>query len=101
MQELNEFFDGARRYQKAKAANRPDFKADLKLEAMLPVLDRTEPLLVTAIRERDIRAAIDFADKQNIKIILARASEAYKVLSELKSKNIPVILGPTLALPSE
>jgi imidazolonepropionase-like amidohydrolase len=99
MQELNDFFEGARRYQKAKSANAPDFKSNLKLEAMLPVLERTEPLLVTAVREREIRSAIDFAEKQNIKIILARATEAYKVAGELKSRNIPVILGPTLALP--
>ena len=37
---LNDFFDNARRYQKAKAAHLPDFRTDLKFEAMLPVLER-------------------------------------------------------------
>ena len=99
MQELDEFFESARRYQKSKSAKQPDFRPDLKMEAMLPVLDRQEPLFVTALKEREIRAAIHFAGKQNIRMILAQAPEAWKVADELKKKDIPVILGATLALP--
>ena len=36
---LNDFFDNARRYQKAKAAHMADFKTDLKFEAMQTLLD--------------------------------------------------------------
>jgi imidazolonepropionase-like amidohydrolase len=99
MAELNEFFDTARRYREAKIAKAPDFRTDLKLEAMIPVIEGNEPVLVTAIREREIRDAIAFADKQKLKIILCEAPEAYKVIKEIKERNIPVILGPTLALP--
>ncbi len=99
MQELNDFFESARRYGQAKSAKTPDFHPDLKMEAMLPVLDRQEPLFVTALREREIRAAIQFAGKQNVRMILAQAPEAWKVADELKKKDIPVILGATLALP--
>ncbi len=100
MQELSAFFESARRYQKAKSAQAPDFRTDLKLEAMLPVIEGREPLFVTAIREREIRDAIQFAEKQKIRMILAQAPEAWKVADELKTKNIPVVLGATLALPS-
>jgi imidazolonepropionase-like amidohydrolase len=99
MAELNEFFDSARRYREAKNAKAPDFRTDLKLEAMLPVIEGKEPVLVTAIREREIRDAIAFADKQKVKIILCEAPEAYKVIKEIKERDIPVILGPTLDLP--
>ncbi len=99
MQELNGFFESARRYQKAKSAKAPDFRTDLKMEAMLPVLDRQEPLFITALKEREIRAAIQFAGNQNIRMILAQAPEAWKVADELKNKGIPVVLGATLALP--
>jgi len=99
MAELNEFFDSARRYRQAKDARTPEFRADLKMEAMIPVLDGQEPVLITAIREREIRDALAFADKQKIKIILCEAPEAYKVTREIKDRAIPVILGPTLALP--
>ena len=97
--ELNEFFDRARRYKQAKEAHDPDLRTDLRLEAMIPVLDGSRPVLTTAIREREIRDAIAFADKQKIKIILSESTEAYKVTKEIKDRDIPVILGPTLALP--
>ncbi len=99
LQELNEFFESARRYQKARAAANPGFRPDLKFEAMLPVLEGKVPLLITAVRERAIRDALEFADKQKIKMILAEGNEAWKVAPELKARNIPVILGETLALP--
>lgn len=99
MAELNEFFESARRYKQAKEARAPGFQVDLKLEAMIPVLEQKEPILVTAIREREIRDALAFADQQKVKIILCDAPEAYKVMKEIKEHNVPVILGPTLALP--
>lgn len=99
--DLNNFFEEARRYKQAKAAHSPGFKPDLKLEAMQPVIDGEEPVLITAVRERAIRDAIAFGDKQKLKVILCQATEAYKVLDEIKSHNIPVVLGPTLALPLE
>jgi imidazolonepropionase-like amidohydrolase len=99
MRELEELFESARRYQKAKAAGTPGFEPDMKLDALLPVIDEKQPLLVAAVRERAIREALRFAEKEKVRIILEGPVEAWKVAGELKSKNIPVILGPTLALP--
>jgi imidazolonepropionase-like amidohydrolase len=99
MKELNDFFEESRRYAQAKAAGAPGFRTDLKLEAMIPVIEGKEPVMVTAIRERAIRDAIAFADKQKIKIILSQCAEAYKVIPEIKAHDIPVVLPPTLALP--
>ena len=99
MAELNAFFESARRYKQAKEAKTPEFRPDLKLEAMLPVIEGTEPILITAIREREIRDAIALSERQKVKIILCEAPEAYKVAKEIKEHNIPVILGPTLSLP--
>jgi imidazolonepropionase-like amidohydrolase len=94
IRELNTFFEQARRYRRAKPAN-----PDLKFEAMMPVLDGSMPVFVTAVREREIREAIAFADKQKIRIILADAAEAYKALKLIKARGIPVVLQPTLSLP--
>ncbi|MBZ5625850.1 MAG: amidohydrolase family protein [Acidobacteriia bacterium] len=96
---LNEFFDGARRYQKARAANAPGFQRDLKLEAMMPVLERKVPVAISAARSGTIHDAIAFAEKQNIKIVILQPRELGKAAEELKAKNIPVILGRVLALP--
>jgi imidazolonepropionase-like amidohydrolase len=59
------------------------------------------PVLVFANRSREIKSAIEFCDKQKLKMILAGGTEAYKVKDLLKSKNIPVILRPTLRVPDE
>jgi hypothetical protein len=96
---LTEFFDNARQYQKERTANLPGFKRDLKFEAMLPVLEGKVPVAVPASRERAIHDAIAFADREHIKIVILAPQELGKEGPELKSKNIPVILGRTEALP--
>lgn len=99
LRELKEFFEEARRYQKAKAAGGKGFQTDLKFEAMLPVLEGKEPLIVMASRERAIKDAVQFADQQKVHVIIADPRELGKMGPELKARNIPAILGPTLALP--
>lgn len=101
MSELNDFFESARRYKQVKAAKPAGFVPDLKLEAMLPVIDGTEPILVSVMREREIKEALEWSARQKLKIILIGAPEAYKATKEIKAANVPVILGPTLSLPSE
>src|SRR6266404_4201242 len=96
---LNEFFDAARQYQKERTANAPGFRRDLKMEAMMPVLEGKVPAAVSASRERSIHDAIQFAEKQHIKIVILQPREIGKAGAELKAKNIPVILGRTEALP--
>ena len=99
LRELRDFFEQARRYQKAKAANEKGFRPDLKFEAMLPVLEGKEPVVVLASRERSIRDAVQFADQQKVRVIIANPRELGKMGPELKARNIPAILGPTLELP--
>ncbi|MBZ5611621.1 MAG: amidohydrolase family protein [Acidobacteriia bacterium] len=99
LRELRDFFEHARRYQKAKAANEKGFRPDLKFEAMLPVLEGKEPVVVLAARERAIRDAVQLADQQKVRVIIANPREIGKMGPELKARNIPAILGPTLELP--
>jgi imidazolonepropionase-like amidohydrolase len=101
LRELNDFMESARRYRQAKSAGASDFRTDLKLEAMIPVLDGKLPMLIRAEKEKTIKEAIAFADKQKIHMILERGVEAWKVAAELKAHNIPVVLPPTLRLPDE
>lgn len=99
LRELKEFFEASRRYQKAKAAHEAAFKTDLKYEAMLPVLDGKIPMVAMTAHERAIRDAVQFADEQKVRLIIADPKELGKMGPELKAKNISAILGPTLALP--
>jgi imidazolonepropionase-like amidohydrolase len=100
--ELTDLLDRARHYAVAlEHENSADFERDVKLEALVGVVRGQLPLLVVADRARDIRNAIEYADKHNLKIILAGGREAYKVKDLLRSKGVPVILRPPLTLPSE
>ncbi len=99
--EISQFFEEARRYKQAKAAHRPDFRLDDKLEAMIPVIDRQRPILVRAAKEREIKGAIEFAKREKVKIILADPREIGDTGPMLKAANIPVVLGKTLALPED
>ncbi len=101
LKNLSEYFEQARRYQKAKAAAGPGFKPDLALEAMLPVLAKKTPIMITATRERAIKDAVTWSEKEGVRIVLAEVRRPGESLALLKQKNIPVILGPTQELPLE
>lgn len=97
--ELSEFFEQARRYQKAMVAGGADFRRDLRLEAMIPVLEGLQPLAIRAERERSIRDAVAFADKEKVKIIITDPREIGGTGPLLKERHIPVILGRAFQLP--
>jgi len=99
MDELNTFFSDARRYWRAKQTGMKKLAPNRKFDAIIPVLEGKMPLFVSALREQEIRAAIEFAVREKVKIILADPYEAYKVLDLIKAHNIPVVLGPTNTLP--
>jgi len=99
VQALADFFEEARHYQQAsEKGSAQNFTRDLKLEAMIPVLKGELPLLILADRAREIRGAVEFCEKQKVRMILGSGADALKVADLLKSRNIPVILGPTLRL---
>lgn len=98
--ELSDWLDNARHYAQAWGHGGPaEYQRDLKLEALVPVIRGELPVLVFANRAHDIRNAIEFCDKQKLKMILAGGAEAYKVKELLRSKSIPVVLLPTLTEP--
>ncbi|HEV2197174.1 MAG TPA: amidohydrolase family protein [Candidatus Acidoferrum sp.] len=100
--ELTDWFDRARHYAQAmEKGSVSKYDRDLKLEALTPVVRGELPVLVFADRARDIRNAVEFCDKQKLKMILAGGEEAFKVKDLLRSKDVPVILRPMLSLPDE
>jgi imidazolonepropionase-like amidohydrolase len=100
--ELADYIEQARHYAQAlQSSGSPGFRRDVKLEAMAPVIRGEMPLLVFADKARQIRDAVEFCDKQKLKIILAGGTEAWKEKDLLRSKSVPVILRPTLGEPPE
>jgi imidazolonepropionase-like amidohydrolase len=100
--ELENWFQAARHYAQAVEKGSPNrFERDLKLEALSRVVGRELPVMVLAQSDRDIKNAVEFAEKQNIEMILVGGADAWKVKELLKENDIPVVLGPTQALPRE
>lgn len=100
--QLVDVLDSARHYAQAMGHGGPsDFERDVKLEALVPVVRGQLPVLVFADHERDIRNAVEFCEKQKLRMILAGGSEAYKVKDLLRSKDVPVILRPVLTEPRD
>jgi imidazolonepropionase-like amidohydrolase len=102
--ELRDLLRDAQAYAKAASARAGDknvrrFDRDLVLEALVPFVEGRESVVMHASVARDITAALKFADEFKLKVILAGAQDVASVLSEVKLRNIPVILGPILALP--
>ena len=96
--ELDRWMDGGRQYAAAAAAGTA--QRNLQLEAMAKVVGREMPVLLEANGERDIRNAVEWAEKQNIRFILTGGTQAWKVADMLAEKNVPVILGPTQSMPN-
>jgi imidazolonepropionase-like amidohydrolase len=92
------WLEDARRYDTAARAGQAT--RDLKLEAFSRLTRKELPLLVSVNTERYIRDAIAFASTHDIRLVILGGSQAWKVRAELAKQGIPVILGPTQALPS-
>jgi imidazolonepropionase-like amidohydrolase len=97
LDQVAHLLDEARAYAKAAGPNR---RTDWKLDALVPVIAKQIPLITRANTEQDIRDAVAFADRADVKIVISGGIEAPMVAPLLKDKNIPVILGSVLTLPS-
>jgi len=94
---LRETFTKAEEYKKKMARYRrekkgPEPKKDLAMEALLPVLKGEMPIMIHCERRDDIMTALRIADEFRLKVILDGATDAYKVVDEIKKRSIPVIL---------
>jgi imidazolonepropionase-like amidohydrolase len=96
LDEVVRVLDQARAYAKAGANKSKDWE----LEALVPVVERRLPLVVNVTREQDIKDAVAFAERANVNIVLSGAIESNYAAQVLEDKNIPVILGNVLAMPS-
>jgi len=85
---LRETLTKAQEYRDKKEKGKPD----LSMEALLPVLEGKMPVLVHCERQDDILTTLRIADEFGIKLILDGATDAYKVVEQIKKYNIPVII---------
>ena len=104
IEKLKNVFAEARAYAKAKAAEGkagiPRHDDDPRLEALLPALDGSLPVIVVAQRVAQIRAALAWAKEENLKLVLAGARDGWRVADEIAKANVPVIVEQPLELPT-
>jgi imidazolonepropionase-like amidohydrolase len=97
---LKELFQQALAYDEARQ-QAPEKPVNPRLEALVPYARGTRPVVVQANRRPEILEALKLADELKLKVILSGAIDAWKVAGELKQRNVPVIVGPVMALPQE
>jgi len=93
LREINEFFDDAEAYRKARTV-KAGTKTQLPVpawEAMLPMLEGKAPIFIHADETRQIKAAIAWAQKRKYAIVIAGARDAWRVADLLAKEKIPVI----------
>lgn len=100
LKEIADAFDDARAYWTAKKANSPGLQNDTRWEAMIPVLEGKLPVIVDANEIRQIQAAVAFAERENIKLIVSGGYDAPDCAELLKRDNVPVIISSVHRNPS-
>lgn len=83
----------------AEGQRRPYAINRLDLEALAGYLDGRRPVVVTAHRASDIRAALRLAEEQGLDLVIRGGAEAWRVADTLAEADVPVILDPLLNLP--
>jgi imidazolonepropionase-like amidohydrolase len=104
LKDLDKAVESARAYQKAKDAaakgDGPRLDADTRWEAMIPLITGKIPLIAEANDVQQIEDAIAWGEKNKISVIIQGGRDAWRVTELLVKKHVPVILGPTLAVPA-
>lgn len=69
---------------------------DMKMEALIPVLDGRIPLKAHAHQANDILTAIRIAREFGVKLTLEHCTEGHLIVDELAMENLPCAVGPSL-----
>ncbi len=96
---LQRFLEEARAYQKSKWAKRPDFRSDVRFEAMLPVLEKRLPLFIHALGVVEIQNALQFVEAHDLEAVLVSGQDVARLTDLIKARDIPVILSTVQELP--
>ncbi|HEX9756004.1 MAG TPA: amidohydrolase family protein [Gemmatimonadales bacterium] len=103
--QLKEHLGRAKAYAEVKrrveAGGRKLEDVDLRMEALVPVVEGRVPVVFEASSAAQIRGALAIADSFGLKPILAGATEAWALADTLAARKVPVIVGPTTSTPGD
>lgn len=69
---------------------------DMKLEAMIPVIQKKMPLKIHAHRADDILTALRIVKEFDLNCTLDHCTEGHLILDEVKASGFPALVGPSL-----
>jgi len=97
LKDLKALIESARAYRQARSAAVETLRPDPVMEAMLPMLEGTVPVIVEASEVRQIKEALAWAKQEGLRMILASSRDAWRAADLLKAQDVPVIVGPILS----
>jgi imidazolonepropionase-like amidohydrolase len=97
---LKELFQQAVSYDNSRKQS-PEKPLNPRLEALVPYARGVKPVVIQAQSRQQIMEALQLADDLKLKVILSGGTDAWKVTEELKKRQVPVIVGPTMTLPQD
>lgn len=101
---MRELFEDTRAYSRRRAdferAETREFAASrLDLEAMIPVLEGRQPLILAVDKASDIESALSLAKEFKLRIMIAGGAEAWMVAKQLAEAKVPVLSGAMQNIP--
>ena len=99
IQKIDDLIQESRAYAQLKATGSPSFKHNLRLEGMLPVITGDIPMFIHANEVQQIEAAVYWAERQSVKMVLVGGKDSWRVTQLLKDREIPVIYTQTHSTP--
>jgi len=108
IEKLNAVWDQAALYARIDSAHTADPDANRRpeyspaMQAMVPVVRGTQPILLKADASADITSALEWADERGLtdQIVLSGAEEGWRVADAIAEAGVPVLVGPVLSTPS-
>jgi len=100
---INEALDDARAYARAtaaEAAGGATHPTDLRLEALVPVVEGEIPVIVSTRGVKAVEEAVRWAAEQDLRIVLLDSGDAWRVAELLAEHDVPVIVNDVLSMPS-
>jgi imidazolonepropionase-like amidohydrolase len=103
-EELKRLLKDARLYdaiQSQPEESRPHVIQDPRYEALRPYVTGRKRVFIEAHSRKEIAQALLFAEVEKLKIVITGGTDAWKLAAELKQRDVPVIVGPTMRGPIE
>ena len=107
IEELKRHLKEARLYDKSKPHETdgkpasPETLVDPRFKALQPYLRGEKPIFIEADTKQEIVEALQFAEREKLKIVLCGATDGWKVADKIKAANVSVIVGPVMRKPVE